>query len=170
MTTNDVQLMTQEQVATFIRKEAGGRNDPFAHTADALLPYLSFEHAKEFLREGITEELWHEAQREAGENPEDPLTVERVTQAVRDYMPFAQDKALNHRGLSAGRSITKFWAWVSVLGMAELREFLERQENYGPYGAPMLAKICEVFDLPQPDSIAWRTMASGEEWNDALDG
>lgn len=60
-----------------------------------LIEFLPYEDAKAFLREGITEDEWKDAQK--------PATMEAIKAAVTDYMPFAWEKANNCRGLSAVR-------------------------------------------------------------------
>lgn len=103
----------------------------FDFTSDALLEFLPFESAKPFLKEGVTAEEWAKHQK--------PLTRENVVECIREYMPFALEKAKDQRGLSASRSISKMQAWLWAIGDDELVEYCET--NYKPYGMPALKAI-----------------------------
>lgn len=81
-----------------------------------------------------------------------PLTRERILFDMGQYMAFAWEKAINHRGLSAGRSVDKMRAWLWLLGEEnDLVSFVNSDDNYPNYGAPILKRICEAFDLPLPE-------------------
>lgn len=56
-------------------------------------------------------------------------------------MPFAIEKAMDGRGLSASRSISKMQAWVFALGETDAINW----ERYADYGRPILRQICERY-------------------------
>lgn len=120
----------------------------------SLVVFLKYEHAKKFLKDDVTEEGWNKDYIE--------YTKENVIKEMREYMEFAWDKASNHRGLSANRSITHFTHWLWLLEDDELLNIAEDGTNYAQYGCPILMQICDKYDLPVPDDEGIRRMARGE--------
>ena len=108
-------------------------NDTLGFECDIYLEYLDFEHAKPFLKQGITEEIWSSAMAK-----KDPKT------AMKDYMKFAWDKAINYRGISAARSIAYYIAWLWLDGAEELSKEIA---DYIGYGQPQLIDICKYLDV-----------------------
>ena len=53
-------------------------------------------------------------------------------------------------------------AWLWLLEDEKLLGFAQASENYPQYGAPILRKICEEYDLPQPKGNWWQRMSEGE--------
>lgn len=107
-----------------------------------LIAALDFEHAKEFLTPAGVEngaEAW-EAKREG--------TDEKVLARMREYMEFAVGKAMNHRGLSASRSLEHFKAWTWLLGDEHYAEVV--WSNFQNYGAPVLLQIAEKYEFLIP--------------------
>lgn len=86
------------------------------------------------------------------------LTKENVEKRLRDYLPFAFEKALGHRGISASRSVQKISEWLWILGEGNLESFARNDRNYANYGVPVLKRIAGHFAVPLPDEIA--------EWED----
>lgn len=122
---------------------------------EVLVPYLDFEHAKEFLKEGTTPDQWETT----------PLDEKTVLEEMREYMArIGWEKVEDHRGISAGRTIEKMQAWMWLLNTPqadELIEFADDGANYPQYGAPILAKICSVYGFPVPDSPSIKRMIDG---------
>ena len=102
---------------------------------ESLVEFLPFENAKrlDVVKEGIGPKRWDRVRK--------PLTREAVLEAIRDYMPFAVGKALDHRGISANRSVSRMQAWLWLLGDDEKVAWL----HYANYGAPILKAICELY-------------------------
>lgn len=73
------------------------------------------------------------------------LTDETILDTMRDYMPFAIGKAEDERGISAGRSIQHFQAWLFLIGDDEMLAFAEDDDNYDPYGKPILRAIAAKY-------------------------
>ena len=64
-------------------------------------------------------------------------------------MAFAWGKANGRRGLSAGRSLAHYSAWLWLVGNEELAEEIRK---YQFHGKPQLIKICEFLGL---DAAQW---------------
>ena len=121
-------MKTQEEILKRI-KEIDNR-DTMGFEKSDLINFLSFKNAKQFLVEEAKEKDW-----EQDKNPK---------KIMIDYMSFAKEKAEDERGLSAGRSICHFMAWLWLDGNTELAEKIW---NYSDYGKPQLKKICEYLNL-----------------------
>jgi hypothetical protein len=125
--------------------------DVFGIETGDLLGVLPFSSAQEFLKPGVTTD-------EFGSPSE--RTREAVLKAMHEYMDFAWGKALDHRGISAGRSVFHFRALVWLLGDEDYGAI--EWDDFAQYGAPVLKAICDRFDFPMPDSAAAFRMAKGE--------
>lgn len=93
-------MRTQEQIKE--RIEAVKDQDFFGAEHGDLIDFLDFDHAKAFLKEGVTSEEW---------KPK-PLTEESIKHEAKEYLPFAWEKANNCRGLSANRSVDHLRAYT----------------------------------------------------------
>jgi hypothetical protein len=115
-----------------------------------LLPYMDYEDAKPFLKEGVTAEQLIEARDSLGSPLKEAL----------DYLPFAWEKANDCRGLSAGRSIDHLKAWLWLAGYDVDDDFDERYEYYGK---PCLVTASELlgFDWLAHDDLKWRNDEMG---------
>ena len=95
-----------------------------------------------------------------------PLTRTQVLADMKRYMgTFGWDKAMNHRGLSAGRTIEKMRAWAWLLGDEELERKID-ETPYPWYGAPILKAICLHLGWPIPDEPFIVKMMNGERCPD----
>ena len=106
-----------------------------------LVEFLDYEHAKPYLKDDVT----------AAECSESVKDVKKPSLQIKDYMPFAFNKANNCRGLSAGRSLDHMYAWLWLDGQDE---FLTANDirDYQYYGKDELVKICELYGL---DATQW---------------
>lgn len=115
---------------------------------------LDFERAKPYLKDGVTAGDWIQ-------KGDHEIRAEAI-----DYMAFAWDKANNCRGLSAGRSLSHYIAWLWLLGDDALWPTLE---DYQYYGKDELRRICEYFGL---DADQWddgiRVNSEDDLWGDDL--
>lgn len=123
--------------------------DFFGHQLNDLIPALSFEAAKPFLKDEYIKEgpeEWDKGRAEIAINPGDK---------IRDYLAFAWDKANNCRGLSAARSIEHFMSWTWLDGKDEITQFIE---EYNLYGKPQLVVLSELygFDWQSHDDGEWK--------------
>lgn len=126
----------------------------FDFRRDILVVFLDRKHAE--LMKGVVLKEDADLSEWKGDVPSDEIVLEEM----KNYMKFAWDKAQNHRGLSAQRSIQKFSAWCWLLGEDELVEALENGP-YARYGAPGLAKVCEQYGWPIPKDKSIERMIKG---------
>lgn len=126
-------MRTQDEIVA--RYEAKKGEDFLGVIANDLIPYLDFERARPYLKDGAQESEW---------NPWE-LTEESVRTELINYLPFAREKAEGERGISAGRSIQHFASWLWLLGDDELLAFAEDDDNYAPYGMPVIERIAEKY-------------------------
>jgi hypothetical protein len=84
----------------------------------------------------------------------DPFTEEHVLKEARSYLAFAFDKAINHRGLSAGRSVIKMREYAWILGMDDAVAFADDDANYAQYGVPVLKRMAASLNVEIPREIA----------------
>ena len=91
---------------------------------------LTYENAKKYLKPECNGKDWK------------PTTEEEIKKEASEYMPFAWEKANGCRGISAGRSIAHYIAWLWLLG-----EDFDDMEDYEFYGKPQLIRVCEYFGL-----------------------
>lgn len=111
--------------------------DFFGAQLDGLIQALPFEHAKRWLLDDeASEAIWEE------DRSKDPKA-----DAVK-YLEFAVGKALDHRGLSAGRDIDHYRGWLWLLCTDE--EFAEFEEtDYEPYGVPQLKVAARLLGVEE---------------------
>ena len=137
--------MKRTQIEILNRIAAIEKDDFFGFQSGDLVVYLDFEHAKQFLKEGTTLEQWA--------HPfTDPI------EKIKEYMPFAWDKANNCRGLSAARSLEHMKAWVWMDDQPALSKLLDNDYEY--YGKPHLVAICKHYD------IDWRPLDNNKWVNE----
>lgn len=106
-----------------------------------LMHGLLFKTAYEenFLKKAVTSLDWDEVRFKS---------VEHIRETAINYIDFAWEKANNCRGLSAGRSLSHYRAWLWLMGVDE--EWVEDLLNYEYYGKDKLRKICEYLEV-DPD-------------------
>ena len=142
------------QIVKKIKELRHSNDDIFGFRFEALIPFLPFKYAREFLKEDIDEEKWKPTHIEP--------TRLNILKEIEEYIEFAWDKVENHRGLSADRSVTKIATWLWLLGESE-DDFLRKYEitGYAQYGAPKLALVCNTFGFNIPGSPEIRRMIQG---------
>lgn len=143
-------MRTQEEIV--VRLTSDRPDDWGGFGTQVLVQALDWDHAKAFLKEGVTEAEW-------GEIPP-TATDETVTTAAAEYMRFAWGKAEDHRGLSASRSITKLTEYVWLLGRDDVLEAVE-EADYAQYGCPKLAVMCRMLGWAVPADPATQRMIEG---------
>lgn len=115
-----------------------------------LLPYMDYEDAKPFLKEGVTAQELTDARDSLGGPIKETI----------DYLPFAWEKANDCRGLSAGRSVDHLKAWLWLAGY-DVDDDFDRRYQY--YGKPCLVTASELvgFDWRAHDDGVWRNDEDG---------
>ena len=152
-------MRTQEEISN--RFAAIKSDDIFGFRREALLTFLDGEHVEKFVHEKDASESFSPKKWE-GQFPANQRTDEGVLREMREYMAFAWDKVIHHRGISASRSVEKMAEWCWLLGRDDLLDFAHDTKNYPQYGAPVLKKICEELGFPIPEDEAVQRMAKGE--------
>lgn len=101
-----------------------------------LLVHLPYEQAKPFIKEGTTEAEFAAV---IAEDLEADLQHAAIT-----YLDFAIGKIQNHRGISAGRSVSHFRAWLWLLLPDDQFDLFENAE-YPQYGAPKVKAAAQLL-------------------------
>lgn len=142
-------MQSQEDILARLKNRTEG--DPFGFEIGEYINALDYQHAKEYLKEDVTEETWAAAAM---------CTKEAVLEQMRKYYDFAWEKANDCRGISANRSILHYVAWIWLIGDHEfLAEIQKMYEDYHFYGKPILEKIGDRYGLE------WKTLDNGERTN-----
>jgi hypothetical protein len=97
-------------------------------------------------------EGWKEGSQD--KHKEFPLTEEFVKKEAIEYLHFAFGKALDHRGISASRSVQKMREYAWLLCMDEAVAFADNDSNYPNYGVPVLKHMARAFGVELPEDIA----------------
>lgn len=87
-------------------------------------------------------------------------TDEQVTQAAHQYLNFAISKILDHRGLSAGRSIEKLSEYAWLLDRTDVQRAMD-DAPYPQYGAPKVRAFAQTMKLFWPSDYMLDRMANG---------
>jgi len=127
----------QQEIVDMIEER---RERPMDFFPEVLIGYLTFQNAAPYLKSDVQEHEWTQQT--------DPIAE------MKSYMEFAWDKASDHRGLSAGRSVNKMQAWLWLMDDPLWQEIEDDKIPYKNYGAPILLRICEKHDLPIPEHDA----------------
>jgi len=112
------------------RIETVRRRDGMGFEWHCLLMRLPFDAAKPYLKDTAPAADWETA----------PRDRESLVAEMRDYMPFAWQKANNERGISASRSMSHYAAWTWLAG-----DDLGNLTDYEHYGKDNLVRICEHY-------------------------
>lgn len=143
-------MRTEQEIYEYYKQNR--ENDMMGFSAEVLLPYLSPDLVKEFLKPDADLSKWVQLE----------LSEKAILEEMKNYMEFAWTKVINHRGISASRSVEKMSMWLFILGDDVMVEFCQDDKNYMNYGAPVLKKICEKYTFPIPDDKGAHRMAQGE--------
>lgn len=127
--------MDQETIAQRYRERT--EHDMFGFETLEYLQFLDYDHAKPFIRDDIPENDWNHR----------PFSRDDVLKQMKDYMPFAIEKAEGERGISANRSIMHYVAWTWLAGDEKFSQEIEREFNfnYHSYGLPILKRIADHY-------------------------
>jgi len=127
-------MRTQKEILNKIEEIKD--SDFFGFKTSDLIGYLSFNNAKQYLKEGVTGDQWEQKGRDH----------ESIKNEMIDYMDFAWGKANNCRGISAGRTMNHYSIWVWMLG-DEINNKFSDLEDYEFYGKDNLVELCEFLSL-----------------------
>lgn len=157
-----------------IKARITGGHDPLAFEFEVLIDYLPDGEAAPLCRDYKARD-GEDAGNFAGYGPPqhktyplDPSDAAHVLAAMIHYMDFGWSKVRDHRGISAGRTVSKMGAWIWLLGH-DPRDVYNESEEWGQYGAGCLSRICARFGLPVPEGEDIERMARGEPCVDGCD-
>lgn len=146
-------MRTVEQILA--RIEARKEEDFLGFETAHLVVLLPFKQAKPYLPAGAEEVSWTKVTLDVGE----------VRREMEAYLSFAWEKANNCRGLSAGRSISHYAAWLWLLDDQEKwpDAVIDLMDKYQFYGKAWLARITKYlgFDPAKFDNGAWKNSEDG---------
>lgn len=125
---------TQEEIVARIQEISNTSRDPFGFEVGNLIERLDYEHAKDFLNDGVTKDEWEAS----------IANLLPVRETMIDYLSFAWEKANDERGLSAYRSLAHYTSWLWLDGDDHLWKTLE---HYTDYGKPQLISICNYLGV-----------------------
>lgn len=94
-----------------------------------------FDWAREVLVEVMTADTTRKINPRAACNNWTPWTAEQLQTEARNYLTFTIGKILDHRGLSAERSVIKLREFAWLLGRDDVVQAMDAAE-YPQYGAP----------------------------------
>ncbi len=119
-------MRTQDEIVA--RIEERKKEDLLGFEISEYLAYLDYEHAKPYLKEGVTEKEWKEC-----------ATLKTPREEILEYLPFAWEKANGERGISAERSVMHIIAWL-WLDKSDILEKVEKmyEDEYCDYGKAIL--------------------------------
>jgi hypothetical protein len=143
-------MKTPAEIHARIEELSSGTEDYLGFQRNDLINALTFEEARRYLKDDVTD-----ADGEKWQQDTDSL------REAHNYAPFAWDKANSNRGLSAGRSIEHYKAWLWLLGHDQLASTLD--DHYEYYGKPCLVLVCEFLDIP------WDHLDDGRWVNNEFD-
>lgn len=128
--------------------------DLFGSKVVDLVYALPWADAKPYLVDDATEDKF---------NADATPTDESVHAEIVRYLAFAWEKALDHRGLSAARSIEHMRAWLWLLGDHELLAVTHDDDRFPQYGAPILAAISRKYGAAIPEGDRAARMIAGDK-------
>lgn len=130
-------MRTQDEIVARIEKRKA--NDVLSFEVPQYVSFLNFDTAKPYLVNEAVSEEWNKRD------------LSNIRDVMTDYMEFAWDKANGCRGISAGRSMMHYQAWLWLEGEWTETE-IDALDDYEYYGKPQLIKICEHLGL---DASKW---------------
>lgn len=140
------------------RLNAVAEDDVFGFRREVLLAWMPYEQAYAFLRSDTTAEEWAAVVATEG----DP------DRAAEGYLEFAVGKILDHRGISAGRSVDKLTEYAWLLGRDDVVAAMDA-EPYEQYGAPKVKAFAVGMGWPWPAGDELQRMADGDPCRDGCE-
>ena len=130
-------MKTDKQILEFLQSDT---HDSLGIATTDLLCRLPYELARPYINSEITEEQFKEYKKEKDR--------ESIVKEMKEYMPFAFQKANDKRGISAMRSMLHYRNWFWLIGVDDEINF----HVYEFYGKDNLVKICRFLEL---DPARW---------------
>jgi hypothetical protein len=146
--------MSRTQDEILQRITAVADDDFLGWRRQVLIEALDYEHARGYLPD-TTADQW------AG------LRTADVEQAAREYLTFAIGKIVDHRGISASRSVDKLTEMAWLLGRDDVVAAMDAAD-YPQYGAPKVRAFAEGMGWPWPGDVGERDAAALARMVDGL--
>jgi len=143
-------MRTEQEICEYYRNHS--KDDMLGFEGEVLLPYLSKDLVREFVKPDADLSAWIQME----------FSEKAVLEEMKNYVEFAWTKVINHRGISARRSVEKMSMWLYILEDDEMMEFCRDEANYQNYGAPVLKKICEKYGFSIPEGEDVQRMSEGK--------
>ena len=142
---NDLEMIRTE-AEILKRMENDGM---FGDATSVLVHYLPWGKAKQF----YTDKYVKKVDSGKEKKPKRITDIFETAQDFLDYMVFGWMKALDERGLSAIRTVNKLGHWLWLMNRNDLRQIVDDDELYNPYGAPALIAVCAKMGIKVPDRL-----------------
>ena len=146
---DQLQLPSQDEILARVRQIRHDGEDIFCFRLEVLLEFLDRDHFRDLA--GPDVDL---SDLPFAPPPLPPLEAE-------GYLEFAFGKALDHRRISASRSVMKLLEYAWLAGRQDVVTAMENAP-YAQYGVPKLVVYAEAFGLPVPADEALARMGRGE--------
>lgn len=135
---------TQEQILARFQN-IDPNSDWLGFRREVLLGAMTIETAQAALDADLTGETWD--------------AVTDTETAAREYLTFAIEKAADHRGISAIRSVDKLTEYAWLLGRDDVTEAMAAA-GYAQYGVPKLKAFADGMGWPWPGDVpSWQVTA-----------
>ncbi|MEU4590035.1 hypothetical protein [Micromonospora aurantiaca (nom. illeg.)] len=140
-------IRTQEQILARFKAITDSGTDWMGFRREVLIDSMTLDTLKRALPDVNTN------------GRDDYVKPEALEGKARDYLTFAIGKAVDHRGISAGRSVDKLREYAWLLGRDDVVQAMEDAE-YEQYGVPKLKAFATGLGWPWPaDGDGWREKA-----------
>lgn len=151
-------MRTQQEILDRI---ASLTDDALGFQFEVLVESLEYDHALPYLIEGTTQKAWESERR--------PLQGEYLGSVAEGYLDFAIQKIIDHRGISAGRSVQKLREYAWLLGRDDVVAAMDAAD-YPQYGAPKVKAFAIGMGYSWPSEPMLERMAEGGYCIDYCDG
>lgn len=153
-------MRTPEEIVERIDKIREAGDDFFGFRQEVLTAALPWGHLEQYLREDLPAE-----EKQVYRDGRVERTEAWLLNEAKEYFHFAIGKIIDHRGISASRSVEKLTEYAWLLGRDDLVEAMDGT-GYSKYGAPIVLLFGATmgFSLPeldQEDAEALDNMANG---------
>ncbi len=137
-------VRSQKEILERIENDSG-----FDFTVDVLADYLNWSTVKQFYKDEYVKKV------ESGKEkkPKRITDIYETAQDFLDYMVFGWMKAMDRRGISASRTVSKLGHWLWLMGRNDLEIMIHDDGLYNPYGAPALIAVCEEMGIEVPNDL-----------------
>jgi hypothetical protein len=147
-------MTVRSQTEIVERLRVARMDDFFGFKTEVLASFLDAEHAMEFCKPNADLSDW--------------IVLTDVATAGAEYLAFAFDKAEDHRGISAERSVEKMTEYAWLQGRDDVVKAMD-DAGYARYGVPKLVAYARAFDLPIPEGQWIENMAQGRRCEPGCD-